>query len=493
MQKDHKFTYQLLAYILLINVLLSSCQGPDSDKIISSLEKKSKQIEELSISQVGIVPIDNQECVLGGAHLISLCKQNAENMSTQIEELSNKPEEDDMQVRIANNHPSEHLYLSKGVKRKHKEEKEQVKTQKITKRRHLLPEKDCNESEIMGEFKNLPAELLAEIFSYLDLKVLLACSRINYLFYQLISGYEQIYLEGVANKPSGAKLFIPSLSINKVINFDKLRYTPETIPSFFFYCLVTQAKNLPLSFWPYLGWTHIHTLILNSNEIGTPGIRELAKLLTDNQQIHTLKLESNTIAIEEVEDIDIFCLESDETNSSGIHELIKILPTTHIHKLKLDGNRIDDKQVKELAKVLPDTQIHTLNLRNNNISGNGIRALAKVLSATQISSLNLSTNKIDSDVQDLIRVLPGTHIHTLDLEYNDISDKEVKELARVLPKTHIRVLFLDFNKISNEGVIELAEVLSKTKVHTLNLEGNEIDEDTTHLLQQKNQNIKFYF
>lgn len=502
MQKDHKFTYQLLVYLLLINVLLSSCKGPDSDKLTSSLEKESRQIEEPSINQIGIIPIDNQECVLGRAHLISLREQNAESISTQIEELSNKPQENDMQVSIASNHHLEHLYLSKGVKRKHKEEKEQVKTQRVSKRRHLLLEKDYRESTIIWEFENLPAELLAEIFSYLNLKELLAFRQTNHYFYQSITGYEQTSLVGVANKPSDAKLPIPTLSINRIIKFSELPYTPETIPSFFFYCLVRKAKKLPLSFWSYLKWSRIHTLSLNFNEIGSSGVGELATVLLDSHQIHTLKLERNEVDPEGAEEvakvlrgthIHMLCSKSNKTNFSGIHELIEVLPRTCICKLKLDGNKIDDEQVEELAKVLPNTQIHTLNLRNNNICDNGVRALAKILPATQINTLNLSSNKINSGVQELFRVLPDTHIHTLDLENNDISDKKVKKLAKILPRTHIRVLFLDFNKIGNKGARKLAKVLPNTQLHTLNLEGNEIKEDIICLLQQKKQNITFYF
>ncbi|OJW73004.1 MAG: hypothetical protein BGO68_03690, partial [Candidatus Amoebophilus sp. 36-38] len=232
-------------------------------------------------------------------------------------------------------------------------------------------------------FEDLPIELVPMIFSEIDYPYILACRQLNHFFYELITGYPQVGLIGVDHKPI-AKMKISICGINKCVDFEKLSCTPETIPSFPFYYLMREVKNLLPSLWSYIPSTQIHTLDLEDNQIGDSGIQELAKVLSDTQ-IYTLNLEGNQIG------------------DTGVQELAKVLPNTQVHTLKLGDNDLGDIGMQELAKVLSSTQVHTLNLNGNQIDSSGVQALAKVLPNTQVHTLNLWGNQIGNEIQRLLK------------------------------------------------------------------------------------------
>ena len=317
-------------------------------------------------------------------------------------------------------------------------------TARVVEREEKLPER---EATALGYFEDLPIELVPMIFSEVDYPYILACRQLNHFFYELITGYSQVGLIGVAHKPT-ANMTIPSCGLNKCINFEKLSCTPETIPSFPFYCLMREVKSLPSSFWPYIPSTQIYTFNFRYSRIG----------------------------------------------SSGVQALAKVLASTQIHLLDLYGNQIGASGVQELAKVLPNTQVHTLNLGYNQIGASGVQELAKVLPSTQVHTLNLYGDQIgDSGVQELAKVLSSTQVHTLDLSQNQIGGSGVQELAKVLPSTQIHTLHLGFNQIGAPGVQELAKILPSTQVHTLNLYGNQIGAQMKQLLKEQYPKITFSF
>ncbi len=239
------------------------------------------------------------------------------------------------------------------------------------------------EATALGYFEDLPIELVPMIFSEIDYPYILACRQLNHFFYELITGYPQVGLIGVDHKPI-AKMKISICGINKCVDFEKLSCTPETIPSFPFYYLMREVKNLLPSLWSYIPSTQIHTLDLEDNQIGDSGIQELAKVLSDTQ-IYTLNLEGNQIG------------------DTGVQELAKVLPNTQVHTLKLGDNDLGDIGMQELAKVLSSTQVHTLNLNGNQIDSSGVQALAKVLPNTQVHTLNLWGNQIGNEIQRLLK------------------------------------------------------------------------------------------
>jgi hypothetical protein len=267
------------------------------------------------------------------------------------------------------------------------------------------------EQKLMEQQENysLPTimpELWQEIFSHLNFEDILSAKAVNRDWNQLITGFRQVGVVGVENKPSYI-IDTSGWTTEKKIDFytkklGGLTLTPATISSFAFYHLMGHIDYLPRSFWSHLQGTQVHTLGLDGTLMGAAGASELAKAL----------------------------------------------PATRVHTLHLDNNRIGAAGAIELAKALPSTQVHTLNLGNNQIGYEGVIKLAKALPSTKVHTLNLGSNKIgDEGASEIAKALPATQVHTLSLWNNQIGDAGAIELAKALPATRIHTLYLNFNQI----------------------------------------------
>ncbi|MHB9147130.1 MAG: F-box-like domain-containing protein [Candidatus Amoebophilus sp.] len=283
----------------------------------------------------------------------------------------------------------------------------------------------------ISSFDIFPPEIWQHIFSHLDFEGVLSARAVNRDWNQLITGFREVGIVGVNSKPSHT-VDKRSWVKRKEIDFgsNKLKeLIPETIPSFAFYRLMGNVKNLPQSFWPYLQRTNIHTLDLRWSKIGAQGAEVLVKHLQETR-VHTVVLSGNYIGYK------------------GAEAFAKHLQGTHVHTLNLSYNGIGAKGAIELAKVLPDTQVHTLYLGANQIGAAGVCRLAKALSETQVHTLELYYNEIGTaGASELAKILPGTRMHTLDLGRNQIEDIGARELAKALPATCIHTLYLGGNPI----------------------------------------------
>ena len=123
-------------------------------------------------------------------------------------------------------------------------------------------------------------------------------------------------------------------------------------------------------------------------------------------------------------------------------------------------------------------QLSLISLAGNNIGPLGCVEIAKLfdISKSQLTSLNLSYNNItDKGVKVLSEVLVNNNkLHSLDLSGNNITDKGVKILSEVLVDNNkLRSLDLSVNNITDKGVKLLSESLvNNNKLRSLNLSGN---------------------
>jgi hypothetical protein len=318
-----------------------------------------------------------------------------------------------------------------------------------------MGEEESEEQRLIEEHEGnaLPTimpELWQEVFSYLNFEGVLAARSVNKDWNKLITGYREAGIVGIENNPHHIIDTWRWVKREKIdFRNNKLKeLTPATIPSFAFYHLIGETKNLPQSFWSCLQGTQVYTLNLEYNEIGDAGVIELAKAL----------------------------------------------PGTQVHTLNLWYNQIGASGVKELAKALPGTQVHTLNLWYNEIGAAGARELAKALPSTQVHTLNLESNEIgDQGARELAKALPSTQVHTLYLWGNEIGDAGALELAKALPSTQVHTLNLESNEIGDQGAIEFAKVLPETQVLTLDLNWNQIGATTRKLLVKQYPHIKWSF
>jgi hypothetical protein len=299
-------------------------------------------------------------------------------------------------------------------------------------------------------------ELWQYIFSHLNFEDILSARAVNRDWNQLITGFRQVGVVGVDNKPSHI-IDTRAWVTEKRIYLHKSALTD--IPSFAFYCLMGHVADLPQSFWPYLKETRVHTLDLYGNQIGDAGASELAKVLPATR-VHTL------------------CLNWNQIGDEGAIELAKALPGTQMHTLDLVGNKIGAQGAIQIVKALQGTQVHTLNLGDNRIRDAGARELAKALQGTSVHTLNLAGNRIGAaGAIELAKHLPKSKVHILNLFANDIGDRGAKALAECLLQTQIHTLNLCSIGIGDEGVRALAEYLPQTQIHRLNLDANDISDE----------------
>jgi len=143
--------------------------------------------------------------------------------------------------------------------------RQEVNREKQEKR--LIEERNREKkAKLLGDLKVFPEELLPTILSYIPFPDILNFRGVNHLFYQLITDYIQVGLVGIANKPT-VFFHTPSWVNDKTIDFRKSKLSnlsPYTIPSFFFYRLLGNVKDLPQDFWPYIQGTQIHILHVGS-------------------------------------------------------------------------------------------------------------------------------------------------------------------------------------------------------------------------------------
>ncbi|ACP21030.1 hypothetical protein Aasi_1753 [Candidatus Amoebophilus asiaticus 5a2] len=140
---------------------------------------------------------------------------------------------------------------------------------------------------------DLPAELLAEVVSYLIFTEAMLARELNRRFYALITGYNRVGIIGLENKPNHT-INIAAWSLKHTIDFNDLSSKLTTMPSFVFYQLMRKVDNLPQAYWPYLADTKIQAVYLWRNKIGPIEVEMLGKCL-QRSRVHTVYLGWNQV------------------------------------------------------------------------------------------------------------------------------------------------------------------------------------------------------
>ena len=225
---------------------------------------------------------------------------------------------------------------------------------------------------------------------------------------------------------------------------------------------------------------------LSSNNLQSLGCIEIVKLLPGNEhdqglcKLNSLNLSRNKISYE------------------GVHHLSTALTHTNckLNSLNLEVNNITDKGVEHLTAALTHTnctELNSLNLRLNNITDGAVEHLSTALTHTncKLNSLNLGYNNItDKGVKYLSTALTHTNcteLHSLNLEHNNnITDESVNHISTALTHSNCKLNTLNLreNIIADKGVELLSKALTHTncKLNSLDLSYNNItDEGVNHI------------
>lgn len=339
MNRTYKFPHNLAAPILLLSLCVQSCSNS-----FNPLIPLDEGVDLTPGSGKQILPkqLEGQELRIPGGNLITFYEQDGGlRADIKVDEMQPKPTYTNLPVvlekrsalaslqsldpttqqqRIQFKSPQDDQPgyvkvfgggLSGGMKRKSAEveevEKKEEKTDKIKmiKRQHLLiVENALEEASMLGNFQDLPLELLESILSYIEYPDILWCANINHTFYKFIKGFEEVGLIGLDFKPTPI-FCLGGWIKNKMIDFQQAKFTqlkPETTRSIFFYQLLYKVQNLPQPFWFYLKGSNIQELNLRDNNIGDEEAAELAQYLPDTN-IYALYLGWNQIGPTGVEKI----------------------------------------------------------------------------------------------------------------------------------------------------------------------------------------------
>ncbi|MHB9147349.1 MAG: leucine-rich repeat domain-containing protein [Candidatus Amoebophilus sp.] len=277
--------------------------------------------------------------------------------------------------------------------------------------------------------------------------------KLNLYFHEFITGYNQVGMVGVENKPDRA-ITKSAWSLKHAINFNKLKDKLATMHSFIFYQLMRKVDDLPQAYWPYLADTQIHAVYLWRNKIGPIEVEMLGKCL-QRSRVHTVYLGWNQIG-------DI-----------GAEAFGKTLAENrHIREVNLSKNKLGAVGAKGVTEHFPRT-MRIINLWNNEIGDEGAIIATKNVRGKEVEEINLGDNKIgDKGAIEMIENLESTSVERLSLGNNKITDEGAIGAAKNIRGTNLEELSLGYNQITNKGAVKVVEHCRGTKMKKLNLSFN---------------------
>jgi hypothetical protein len=334
--------------------------------------------------------------------------------------------------RLARPHEQERL-LKGDVKIDSAEERKQTKAKQLKQVEPKLEEKlarygldtDAIDASYQLSITSLPLELLQRIFSYLTFEEMLPSRGVNLFFYYLTTGYNQVGVVGIENKPTGRKL-VNSWYVGSFVcfksnkEFEKGIWNHETIPSFIFYQFMESVSSLPEAYWYCLPDTHIKGLSLHIHKITSEQATKLGTYLVGNK-------------------LCVISLVRTQLEDMGVKGLSKYLSKTSIEIVKLGDNRIGPQGAKALFKNLQGSRVTRIDLSRNMIGNEGLRYLGKYIAKIPVERLWLNSNKIELEV--IRKFLKGlgkeTSLKEIYLGGNELTYEEWKLLKAEY--THINV------------------------------------------------------
>ncbi|OJW67020.1 MAG: hypothetical protein BGO68_00385 [Candidatus Amoebophilus sp. 36-38] len=338
---------------------------------------------------------------------------------------------------------------------------------------------------------DLPEGILQDIISYLSFESRMSIMRVNHFFYTISTGYKQVGMIGIANKPDynpDPKTSTWSISkvcgTNRIVNFRRLTDSPKlactrvTIPSFAFYVLMRRVDNLPRAYRPYLRDSQIRQLSLGCNKLSHAEVVELSKnlqgkvdriclMLNDLRAIDGKGFGENLPADTNLREID---LSFNKLKAVGADGFTKHVPRT-AREIHLGSNKIGDEGAIAVATNLRDKEVEEVWLEDNNIGDEGLRGILENLQHTSVKKLILGVNKItDIGAKQAASYILGTNLEDLYLGGNKITHEGAIAIVKGCIGSKVKRLSLSFNRgITNKGILEIAKNLKGTAIEEIEL------------------------
>ncbi|MHB9147352.1 MAG: hypothetical protein ACYC2U_02820 [Candidatus Amoebophilus sp.] len=436
--------------------------------------------------------------------------QTTKRKREKVQEDKQKSQRDKKYLRLEN--PGK---ANKQAKEKRKKDRPKIKIQRekkspipdspgATKKRVKKRRKNAkNDTIIELGLLDLPAELLEAIVSYLTFKEAMLARELVRRFYALITGYDKVGIVGAENKPN-RPINTATWSLKHYIDFNKLKNKLPSMPSFIFYQLMRNVKNLPQAYWPYLRDTQVQTVNFWRNNIASTEVEILGRCL-QSSKVRTLYLWKNQIedigaeafgkTLSENRNIREINLTNNNLSATGAKGFIENLPNK-MRKINLGENRIGDEGAIGIAKNVRGKEVEEINLGDNKIGDKGVIGVIENLQGTVVKVLSLGCNKItDEGVMGAAKNIRGTNLEELSLGYNKITNKGAVTIVEYCRGTKMKKLNLSFNRgITDEGAVEIAENIEGTYLEEIDLrQDKSIGVLTQELLKKQCPHIKWIF
>lgn len=186
--------------------------------------------------------------------------------------------------------------------------------------------------------------ILQHITSYLPYFYRLEMRRVNRKLHAIFSGYDEIGVRGVENRPkksidlySNHTSFLNFYKKNSKKYCEHIPKALETIPSFIFYCVIQLVQDLPKEFWPYISDTSLKGIRLNWKGLEDSDVELLGKYLQEKENL--------------VRYIDLYC---NKITFEGAKKLAESLLKNKKYLIDLTHNKITSQEEKvELRKAYP--------------------------------------------------------------------------------------------------------------------------------------------
>ncbi|OJW68375.1 MAG: hypothetical protein BGO68_05460 [Candidatus Amoebophilus sp. 36-38] len=186
--------------------------------------------------------------------------------------------------------------------------------------------------------------------------------QVNKELYKIFSGYDQVGLRGVANRPARDSDIYSSIN-DYTIKFPEtcelddeseedgelkgpMPKTPDTIPSFIFYQVMKWVKNLPTEFWPHIKDAKIEILSLNWMGITDEEVEKLGEYLQGSRVIG-INLATNQITYQGAEKLAQKLLQTNDQQEQ----------LTNVQGVSLEDNSIESQEEQsDIKKKYPSIE-----------------------------------------------------------------------------------------------------------------------------------------
>ena len=220
----------------------------------------------------------------------------------------------------------------------------------------------------------------------------------------------------------------------------------------------------------------IKTLNLNSNDISTEVVEDLARIIRQNANLEQLYLRSNDL------------------KTSSILVLQALKENSKLKLLDLNNNNMTGEAAEDLASVIKNnSNLEQLGLANNDLKTSSILILQALKENSKLKLLDLNSNNMTGEAAENLEsvIKNNSNLEQLDLTNNDLKTSSLLILQALKENSKLKVLGLSDNNMTGGAAENLASVIkNNSNLEHLYLANNDLKTPSILILQALKENSK---